>query len=219
MSYRINGPTEIGDTATLNTVNGDVTLADITTTHGDIVYADGSNNLARVAPGTVGEVLQTNGSGASPSWVMASASLGNGFSARKTGTQGSIVGTPVVITTWSVGMGIEYDTTGGDFVPATGIFTAGAAGTYKIDVDVAFTQTANNGSRVLDLFLNGTTVIFQKTFQPSGGNNTTQNASISSQLSLAMNDTLSVRLYRSSGNSTLTVQASPETWWAMTKLS
>lgn len=217
MSYRINGPTEIGDTAALNTINGDVTLADITTTHGDIVYADVSNNLARLAPGTAGEILQTNGASAAPSWVTASASLSNGFSARKTGTQGSIT-TQTTITTWSITPAPEYDTTGGDFAGGSGIFTAGGGGTYLIAVNVSYTQTNNSGTRTLDLYLNGTTVIYQKVEQPTGNNTINKDISITTQMSLAMNDTIEVRLGRT-GGATLTVEATPETWWAMTKLS
>jgi len=41
------------------------------TTQGDIVYRDGSG-LARLGAGTSGQVLQTNGTGANPSWVDAS---------------------------------------------------------------------------------------------------------------------------------------------------
>ena len=38
------------------------------TTQGDIVYRDGSG-LQRLAAGTAGQVLQTGGSGANPSWT------------------------------------------------------------------------------------------------------------------------------------------------------
>jgi len=218
MAYRINGPTEIGDSPTaLNTIRGNVNLIDITTTWGDLVFADTSNNLTRLAPGTAGQILQTNGAGADPSWVTSSASLANGFSARKTGTQTPIT-TQTTITTWSTASAPEYDTTGGDFVPATGVFTAGAAGTYKVAVSVAYTQNNNDGNRILDLYLNGTTVIYQKTLQPSGHNAVNKHIDITTQVSLAMNDTLVVRLGRT-GTSTLTVQPTPETWWAMTKLS
>ena len=41
------------------------------TTQGDILYRDGSG-LQRLGAGTSGQVLQTNGTGANPSWVDAS---------------------------------------------------------------------------------------------------------------------------------------------------
>ena len=44
------------------------------TTQGDIVYRDGSG-LARLGAGTSGQVLQTGGTGANPSWVDASVGI------------------------------------------------------------------------------------------------------------------------------------------------
>lgn len=46
-----------------------------TTTRGDIIYHNGTNNV-RLAPGTAGQVLQTGGAGANPSWGNASGSSG-----------------------------------------------------------------------------------------------------------------------------------------------
>jgi len=46
-------------------------VATTITTQGDILYRDGSG-LARLGAGTSGQVLQTGGSGANPSWVDAS---------------------------------------------------------------------------------------------------------------------------------------------------
>ena len=46
-------------------------LNNVITTQGDVLYRDGSG-LARLAAGTSGQVLQTNGTGANPSWVDAS---------------------------------------------------------------------------------------------------------------------------------------------------
>jgi hypothetical protein len=53
-----------------NGTNG-TDLTTTLTTQGDLVYRDGSG-LARLGYGTSGQVLQTNGSGANPSWVDAS---------------------------------------------------------------------------------------------------------------------------------------------------
>jgi len=46
-------------------------LSTTVTTQGDIVYRDGSG-LARLGAGTSGQVLQTNGTGANPSWATVS---------------------------------------------------------------------------------------------------------------------------------------------------
>lgn len=218
MAYRINGPTDIGDSASLNTIRGNVTLADITTTHGDLVYANGSNNLDRLAPGTAGQVLQTNGAGFAPSWITSSSSLTNGFSARKSGTQGGIVGVATVITSWSTATAPEYDTTAGAFNSVTGEFTAPSTGTYTLQSYIAFTNTTNAGDRVIQVRVNSTAE-YQKTWQPTGSVSSVQNSSISTQLSLTLGDVVDITIFRSGGTATLTVSASPETWWTMTKLS
>ena len=55
------------------------------TTQGDIVYRDASG-LARLGAGTSGQVLQTNGTGANPSWADASGGLIQTQSYQFTGT-------------------------------------------------------------------------------------------------------------------------------------
>ena len=55
------------------------------TTQGDIVYRDGSG-LARLAAGTSGQVLQTGGSGANPSWTTMSSDMVQVVSANGNGT-------------------------------------------------------------------------------------------------------------------------------------
>lgn len=39
------------------------------TAQGDILYGDGANKLERLAPGTAGQFLKSNGSGAAPAWA------------------------------------------------------------------------------------------------------------------------------------------------------
>jgi hypothetical protein len=220
-AYPITGPTQIGTTTKNNTILGDVILSDITTSHGDILYADGSNKLARLAPGTNGQMLRTNGAGASPSWVSSAVSTNiTGFSARKSGTQGGITSTPIIITNWSTATTPpEYDNTGGEFNPVTGVFTAGSTGEYHIDVSISYKDTNNAGHRILDLFLNGSTVIYQHSEQPGGNVNLVHNISISTSISLSVGDTLVCRIYRSGGTSTIIVQASPETWMTISQFS
>ena len=55
------------------------------TTQGDIVYRDGSG-LARLAAGTSGQVLQTGGSGANPSWTTMTSDMVQIVSADGNGT-------------------------------------------------------------------------------------------------------------------------------------
>jgi len=219
MSYIINGPTTIGDTGQLNEILGDVRLTDITSAFGDIVYADTSNNLARLAPGTSGQILQTNGVGAAPSWVSSATNI-VGFSARKTGTQGGITTTATAITTWSTATAPEYDNTGGDFNGTTGVFTAPANGTWLLQANVSFTTTSNAGSRSVSVFIDDgvtPTAEYTYTFQPTGNVALSTNVPITVQI--ALTSTYDVTLRASTTNGTLTVDATPQTWWGMSRLT
>ena len=69
------------------------------TTQGDIVYRDGSG-LARLGAGTSGQVLQTGGTGANPSWVDSSGGLLQSVTATTTSTKKEIK--PVVLLPRSV---------------------------------------------------------------------------------------------------------------------
>ena len=66
------------------------------TTQGDIVYRDASG-LARLGAGTSGQVLQTNGTGANPSWVDTSGGITEADMWRLTANQS--LGTDGVIST------------------------------------------------------------------------------------------------------------------------
>jgi hypothetical protein len=57
-------------------------LTSTLTTQGDLLYRDGSG-LVRLGAGTAGQVLQTGGAGANPSWVDASGGTVLGFSSRR----------------------------------------------------------------------------------------------------------------------------------------
>ena len=57
-----------------NGTNG-TDLGTTLTTQGDLVYRDGSG-LQRLGAGTAGQVLQTGGAGANPSWTNLSSSGG-----------------------------------------------------------------------------------------------------------------------------------------------
>ena len=80
----INASAATGQTpSTSGTVNGTYwayyakggsTYTSTLTTQGDILYSDGSGE-ARLAAGTSGQVLQTGGSGANPSWTTVSSKL------------------------------------------------------------------------------------------------------------------------------------------------
>ena len=75
---------DVMSSAGTNGTNG-TDLTTTLTTQGDIVYRDGSG-LARLGYGTAGQVLQTGGSGANPSW----GTVSSDFVKLATGTIGNV---------------------------------------------------------------------------------------------------------------------------------
>jgi hypothetical protein len=65
-------------------------LTSTLTTQGDIVYRDGSG-LQRLGAGTSGQVLQTNGTGANPSWGTVSSDFVKLADTTTTGSESSII--------------------------------------------------------------------------------------------------------------------------------
>ncbi len=142
-----------------------------------------------------------------------------GFFARKTGTQAGITTTPTIITTWSASGSPEYNTSGGDFNTTTGVFTVSTTGIYAIDVNVAFTNTASTGERIVEIY-NGSTAILQSQFQPSSSTSSIQQCNISGTVTLNAADTISVRIYKTAtGSAVITVNASPATWFGVYRLT
>lgn len=215
MSYIINGPTQIGDTGQLNAILGDVRLSDIATTLGDMVYVNASGNLTQLSIGSAGEVLTVVAG--IPSWETATTTE-TGFSAIKSGTQGPLAApfTNTTITTWSVAAPY-YDTTGGDFVPATGVYTSSTAGTVNVRAGVSLLSSTNGGNRSASVRYNGTTNVFTVTSQPSANNAIPLFLTISSGISLAATDTVELVVSSTSAAGNSTVQASPNTWFSITK--
>jgi hypothetical protein len=64
-------------------------LAGLSLEQGDILYATGPNTVARLSPGTSGQVLQTNGVGANPSWVTPSGGIT--YAAPQASTSGTSI--------------------------------------------------------------------------------------------------------------------------------
>jgi hypothetical protein len=142
-----------------------------------------------------------------------------GFFSRKTGTQTGITTTPTILTNWSASGSPEYNTTSGDFNTTTGVFTVSTTGLYSIDCNVSFTNTATTGDRILEIY-NGSTAILQKSFQSSSSSSSVQQGNISGTITLNSGDTISVRIYRTAtGSATITVNASPGTWFGVYRLS
>lgn len=142
-----------------------------------------------------------------------------GFFARKTGTQSGITSTPTIITNWSASTSPEYNSSGGDFNTTTGVFTVSATGLYILDCNVSFTNSASTGDRIVEIY-NGTSIILQKQFQPSSSTSSVQQCNISGTVTLNVGNTISVRIYRTAtGSSSITVQATPGTWFGAYRLT
>jgi hypothetical protein len=102
------------------------------TTQGDMLYASSANALARLAPGTAGQLLQTNGSGAAPTWV--------DYASLLTGVSDLFIATPTTGTTApsvSVSGFTKY------VVVAWRALVAAGAGDYGMYVNFGATANVN----------------------------------------------------------------------------
>lgn len=146
MSYKITGPTTIGTTGRLNEILGDLRFTDIGTDQGTIFFAGttGPGNLQALPPSTPGYILQTNGSGADPSWVLnSSAVLTNGFSAAKTAGD-TFSDIELQIQNWNItsptGLTINPFYNTGDFDTASGVYVAPTTGSYLVDAYIEYSN-------------------------------------------------------------------------------
>lgn len=99
------------------------------TTQGDILYRDGSG-LARLGYGTAGQLLQTGGSGANPSWTNAPVGISGADMWRMTSNSGTTAQDPVTplervddATFAKIGTGMSY---------SSGIFTFPETGLWWV---------------------------------------------------------------------------------------
>jgi len=98
-----------GSTAAPSAITPSQILSGISTTQGTVLYYNGSNWVA-LSPGSSGQILQTNGAGANPSWV---AKPTPGFSSCTTVTASA------ASTSVSATCGSGYTMTGGGCYPNT----------------------------------------------------------------------------------------------------
>ena len=129
------------------------------TTQGDIVYRDGSG-LQRLGAGTSGQVLQTGGTGANPSWVSFSSGLDHLQVIHNTGQQ--LTDTVYTkLTNWDTpsinDFSSAWNSTNGEFTPASN-------GSYLFNFHLS-TGHGGNNTRYLDarIYVDGSF--------PSGGIN------------------------------------------------
>lgn len=103
------------------------------TTQGDIVYRDGSG-LQRLGAGTSGQVLQTGGTGANPSWVNTSGGITEADMFRLTTAQSA--GTNADITTNLERVDdATFSKIGTGMTESSGIFTFPSTGLYEVSLN------------------------------------------------------------------------------------
>ena len=116
-------------------------------------------------------------------------------------------GVPVILTNWDTGTAPFYDGTSGGFVASTGIFTnPNAVGKYILDCQVTYTDSANDGYRVLQVLRNST-VAFQTIVQAQATTAIPRTITVSGSLKLATNDTIKIQ-FANNGGSIATAMAS-----------
>jgi hypothetical protein len=107
-------------------------LAAITYAQGDVLYHNGSN-LVKLAAGTSGQYLKTQGAGANPLW--ADIVSGSSFVAHKNGTDQTAIGTgtwtKLTLPTASWNTASSYDAANSKFIPSV-------AGKYRLNASALF---------------------------------------------------------------------------------
>lgn len=218
MAYEISGPVDLGTTGQQTQILGDVSLNDVTTAQGAIVYSGAGPqfNLTELLIGTAGDVLTV--AGGVPTWAPNSAGdAGYGFMMKKNGN--TLYNTsPAVINGWATtGTGcFDTSTTLGTLNITNGTFTVSKAGKYQINVGITFSQASNAGSRQIDVY-NGTNIIASTTFQPSGGLSFDQHSGIAINAQLAVSDVIQVRI-RFTVTPSVTVKDGEVTWFGISYL-
>ena len=122
------------------------------TTQGDLLYRDGSG-LQRLGAGTSGQVLQTGGTGANPSWGTVSSDAGTlSFLARPNADLGLGANTynEIVFNETLSNTGTKYST-------STGRYTPGAIGTYfmTFSANIAIGSGDTNQTSEIEFRVNG----------------------------------------------------------------
>lgn len=207
MSYRINGPTTIGDTGQLNVILGNVTLTDVGTAQGTVYYSSAAGNLFALPPGTSGQFLQTQGPAANPIWASTGFVPDSSFSASKVAGD-SFNNVPTIVANWSTA-GAQFFNTG-QFNTTTGLFTPTVTGKYSIDATVQYMNMGaggNSGMRVLEFYDNtGASVLLSKSLQPTSDVNANQNISIDDVINLTAGSSYGLRFYRTNAAGVNTLQ-------------
>jgi hypothetical protein len=117
---------------------------------GDILYASSSTALTRLAAGAAGSVLASGGTGAAPSWVLASTGGGGGAGTVASGTSARVAFYPGTGSSVRDATGFEYITSGttntvrlfGGSAIGNTYFIVNGIGTTQIRVGIGVTNPA-----------------------------------------------------------------------------
>lgn len=168
-------------------------IAGITYAQGDVFYYNGSN-IVKLAAGTSGNFLKTNGAGANPAWAAPTAAAA---SIHKNGTNQSITGSTFTKATFSTA---EFDTNSW-FDDANDRLTVGAAGKYLVSGLVTYTTGITAGDLLLALIrVNGSTV--RRSDLPAPGTADTA-ISVTDVLNLSATNYVELWAYKGGANSVI----------------
>lgn len=163
-------PLGTGVTGTLPIANGGTNNASLSVTQGSIYYGDGTKIVA-LAPGTSGQLLQSGGTGANPSWTTAAG--GGNVSNTGTPSSGQVAEWTNATTVQGVGTSgansyVKRD--GNQSITTNNIIgsyttTATAAGTTTLTVSSTYYQNFTGTSTQTVVLPNATTLTVGTAFQ------------------------------------------------------
>jgi len=175
-----------------------VTLAKMAPgTDGNIISYDASGNPVAVATGSAGQVLTSAGAGAPPTFAAVAANAGTlSFQAR-------ISGNLSVSATTQTELVYNAENTDSDskYNVSTGRYTPGVAGTYFVSASVTFAPGSNVGvgaSGYLKIRANGTGTEFGQTSNQGSGDSNDEAWNANAVITLGSSDYISVWWYHTS---------------------
>ncbi len=172
-----------------------VTLAKMAPgTDGNIISYDASGNPVAVATGSAGQVLTSAGAGAPPTFAAVAANAGTlSFQARISGnlSVSATTQTELVYNAENTDSDAKYNV-------STGRYTPGVAGTYFVSASVTFAPGSNVGvgaSGYLKIRVNGTGTEFGQTSNQGSGDSNDEAWNANAVITLGSSDYISVWWY------------------------
>jgi hypothetical protein len=182
-------------------------------TTGDLLYASGTNTLAKLPIGSATNVLTV--SGGLPSWQAGGGGTKASFLALLTSTQSNVTGDttlfPVVFDTLAFQLG------GSNYNTSTGVFTAPNTGKYQFDVLLNINAATASANYLLGASTAYPSIYF--TFGETLTGTATLNGSIT--IPMTAGDTFSMNLQGAASTKTTSVTGStnPITWLSCNQIA